>query len=402
MRPSQASLSGLRSSCTGSRCNYQPFTPRRFNARLSSVPERTRKLPFTGRPWTIKRWQRSFLLGILVGAITTGLWSYYDDGRSRTSFVVYTLVRKEPVSSTASIFHLAPASKTADFETYKQAWRQGIWNFHFKQPQIQIVRAYTPLPPVHGSSSDGDGTLRFLIRRDPDGEVSNYLHSLPVGASTELRGPNLEYAIPEDVKQVLFFAGGTGIAPALQVAHAMFDNAEGSDDKKSATAKRLHILWANRRREDCVGGDEVVSSRGITDKGWGLWGLFAKQGDTAGAKPPTVPEAGPVACELRSLAKAYPGQITIQYFVNEEETFINGKAVGQALQVFDDKPLSDAAGDPRAKEQRQIIISGPPGFIAHLAGPKEWRNGTEEQGQVSRLLAHSLSKNPHNVKIWKV
>ena len=51
--------------------------------------------------------------------------------------------------------------------------------------------------------------------------MSTYLHRLPIGATIELRGPHVEYQIPSEVKNVIFVAGGTGIAPALQVAHAM-------------------------------------------------------------------------------------------------------------------------------------------------------------------------------------
>ena len=336
-----------------------------------------------------------------MGVIGVAGWYYYDDARSRSSFVAYNLVRREPVSSTASIFHLAPTSRSNDYEKYKTAWGQGIWNFQIKQPQIQIVRAYTPLPPTDGGSNDGYGALRFLIRRDAEGELSNYLHVLPIGARIELRGPNLEYVVSEQAKQVVFLAGGTGIAPALQLAHAMFESSADSEGKNLDIKKRLHILWANRRREDCVGGHNGSFPAASTEPPRGLWSLFTKKTTSDIAETQAV-EAGPIVRELDALARANPGQITVEYFVNEEDTFINAKAVNRALGVFDDRPTSEAVGDPQEKEQRQIIISGPPGFIAYLAGPKEWRNGREEQGEVTKLMAHALSRNPHNVKIWKV
>ena len=161
--------------------------------------------------------------------------------------MVYQLVAKDPVSSTASVFELEPQEKSLDFRKFKEAWQKGVWNVQFKQPELQIVRAYTPLPPKANEPQNRKDNLRFLIRRDPHGEVSSYLHRLPIGSKVELRGPNLEYELTPDVRQVVFFAGGTGIAPALQVANAMFKDGD-------SRGRTLHILWANRKREDCIGG----------------------------------------------------------------------------------------------------------------------------------------------------
>jgi hypothetical protein len=110
--------------------------------------------------------------------------------------------------------------------------------------------------------------------------------------------------------------------------------------------------------------------------------------------------------ELEALKQKYPGQVTVEYFVNAEDTWIDEDAVFRALSRFDDKDFSvstaTGAGSTALVEQKQILISGPPGFISYLAGPKEWRNGREEQGSVSRVLAHAIAKNPHHVKVWKI
>lgn len=317
---------------------------------------------------------------------------YYNEKRLKDAFLVYKLVAKEPVSSTASIFHLEPEQNPQDSQVFREAWRKGVWNVQFKQPQLQIVRAYTPLPPIGNEAQSDDGHLRFLIRRDPHGEVSNYLHNLPVGSQIELRGPNIEYELTGDVKQVVFFAGGTGIAPALQVAHAMFE------DDGNRKGRKLHMLWANRRREDCIGGySDAPPSDPVPPKPF--WtGFFTP------SKPKTeVPaslERGVIVSELEGLKVKYPGQVTVEYYVNEEDTWIDRDAVLKALSRFDDKDFSLRSATPQ--EQRQILISGPDGFISHLAGPKEWRGGREEQGGVSRIIAHAISMNPHNVKVWKI
>jgi len=286
---------------------------------------------------------------------------------------------------------LEPQDNPEKLDMYKEVWQKGIWNVHFKQPQLQIVRPYTPLPQQDTDSEADNGRLRFLIRNDIYGEVSSYLHRLPIGSQIELRGPNVEYDISPDVKQVVFFAGGTGIVPALQVAHALFASKEHGRDRK------LHILWANRKREDCLGG---ISDHSLAEP------LTAKPKITPSSSMPrhspetaTSAEQGLIVRELEQLKEKYPGQVTVEYFVNEENTYIDNDAVFKALSRFDDRHFSESSP---AQEQRQILISGPSGFISYLAGPKEWRGGKEEQGGVSKILAHAISMNPHNVKVWKI
>lgn len=369
-------------------------------ASFSSIPERVRRFSnYDGH----RRWSpgtRRALVLVAAGSVAAVTWTWYNTNQQPDSFVAYKLVAKRPVSSTASIFELEPLQSSPRFELYKQAWKNGIWNVHVKQPQLQIVRSYTPLPPAADAATTDQQNLQFLIRKEPYGEVSNYLHSLPIGATVDLRGPNMEYPLMADVQQVLFFAGGTGIAPALQVAYSMFDHSPPNVDAAAAEnhAKRLHILWANRRREDCLGGasDPPPAKPVATKASWS--GFLVKP------KPTVVPgattEKGVVVEELERLKAKHPGQVTVEYFVNEEDSWIDQDAVMRALSRLDDIDFSTTAA--ASPDQRQILISGPSGFISYLAGPKEWRNGREEQGQVSRIIAHAMAQNPHSVKVWKV
>ena len=369
-----------------SSCRWQTIRP------YSSPSSLERKLPQTQQPFRTKRWQRNFGFVVILGGATYLLYSFHFDSGSREPFIPYKLVNKKPVSSTASIFVLEPQESSLNLQRYKEAWRKGIWNVHFKQPQLQIVRAYTPLPLRDTESWEETGRLRFLIRNDMYGEVSSYLHRLPIGSQIELRGPNLEYEISPEVKQIVFFAGGTGIAPALQVVHALFNSREHGKDKK------LHILWANRKREDCAGGHSDYAPAEPLALKSKITSIFSSPAPALQAADPE--EQGLVVKELEELKKRYPGQVTVEYFVNEENTFIDKDAVFKALSRFDDTDFSLGSSSPQ--EQRQILISGPPGFISYLAGPKEWRGGKEQQGGVSKVLAHAIAMNPHNVKVWKI
>jgi hypothetical protein len=366
----------------------------------SSAPERTRKLPNTGDSFlsrVVYRWLLSpwFLTGVVSGVVLNEYLRRQKNG----SFITFSLTGKDRVSSTASIFHLEPKQQSANLDAYREIWKRGIWNVQFKQPQLQIVRAYTPLPPYDEKTvkETETGALRFLVRHDPYGEVSNYLHRLPMKSEIDMRGPYLEYEITDDVRQVVFFAGGTGIAPALQVAHALFEGGSPGQGQQR-TDRKLHILWANRTREDCLGGVSDGPPAGALPPKPTWSGLFS--GSKPKPPPQSVADKGVIVRELEALKQKYPGQITVEYFVNAEDTWINENAVLTALSRFE--ATTSSTNRDKAVPERHILISGPPGFIAHLAGPKEWRNGREEQGALGRILAHSLSKIPHDVKVWKI
>lgn len=364
---------------------------------------------------TSKRKWRDIAISFTVGfAIITAYKSYTSDSQNYsflnpTTFSGYVLIEKQPVSKTSSIFTLSPTTAQTADPIYKDAWKRGIWSVEFKQPQLQIARAYTPLPPaLHHITKDDEEDLRFLIRRDPDGEVSSYLHHLHEGASIEVRGPNLEYEIPTSVQKVLFLAGGTGIAPALQVAHCLLEarkrkSEEVEEDEEEA---KIHILWANRRREDCNGGlsDRLLPVR---DPWWKSLFLMSNNrpelGITARGEMKT---ASYIVKELEALKAKHPSQLTVEYFVDEEGSFITEQALSRTIAELD---CLDRKPQPHHQITQatttQIMLSGPDGFISHLAGPKAnvWRNkngrGEDSQGPLGGVL-HRLGLSRKDV--WKL
>jgi len=65
-------------------------------------------------------------------------------------------------------------------------------------------------------SSAKDSYVDFMIRKVPEGRVSNKLSTLCSGDEIQLSGPYGEFCLPEDEIQTstyLFIASGTGIAP---------------------------------------------------------------------------------------------------------------------------------------------------------------------------------------------
>lgn len=324
-----------------------------------------------------RKWLRIAVVTVSAGVVGAYIRLQQDDEPSTLNpitFAHYRLVSREPVSSTNSIFTLEPTRPADNNETYESAWRAGVWSVMFKQPQLQIGRDYTPLPPIRENSEKSepsvntDESLRFLIRRDPHGEVSRYLHALQPGATVEIRGPQHECDILPDVHDILFIAGGTGIAPALQAAYTLLRRT--TDDQKP----RIHILWANRKREDSIGGVSDSCTDVPVKSSWWKLGRPTQASTTSSEPSSTSFDRAAIVEELQILKSRYPGQITVDYFVDEESSFVGTKEI-------------EAFTQGRTGNQRKmIIVSGPEGFVSYMAGPKLWAQGQELQGPVQGII----------------
>lgn len=281
-------------------------------------------------------------------------------------FTPFTITQREEVSSTSIILTLRPQNTSrheAESDPYSSCWQKGTWSVEVKQPQLQIARAYTPLPPREG---DRNGDLRLLIRKERNGEVSGYLHGLQVGEVVQMRGPRTELELTEDLTDVVFLAGGTGIAPAMQVAYTLLEKREGV-----APRPNVKIIWANRKREDCLGGGQAGGAKGTF-------------------------ESGQIVKELTELHKRHPNQLSVEYVVDEERTFLEKKRIAQATQLSSRvAPLAA----PASSHSRLLILSGPDGFITHFAGKKLWDGGEGGQGQIGGVIGSIALK---DWKVWKL
>ncbi|KAF2028585.1 hypothetical protein EK21DRAFT_113753 [Setomelanomma holmii] len=291
------------------------------------------------------------------------------------TFTPYTLVEKRTVSPTSAIFTLRNQDGKPEPESVREVWKRSVWSVQIKQPQLQIARAYTPLPPTseaHKKGRDEPADIRLLIRHEEGGEVSTYLHRLPEESIIELRGPNQELELPHDIKEIIFLAGGTGIAPAMQMAQAL----------GRRTGSKLHILWANRRRDECIGGvsDDVLKTNVARNrKGW--WQSLISSDDPAAQQPATNDPSGSKGAIVKELdalkeqSKAATRGLSVQYYVDQEKSFIQRADLERRV-----------ARIPEEKGSRLIMVSGPDGFIEYWAGRKKWEGGRETQGPLGGVL----------------
>ncbi|KAJ5985107.1 hypothetical protein N7522_012303 [Penicillium canescens] len=327
-----------------------------------------------------RRWLGIIFVGVSAAAAGAYIRSQNSDPATLNpdTFTKYSLVSREPVSATSSLFTLRPRKPSEDnYDVYEEAWRAGVWSVMFKQPQLQIGRDYTPLPTTAATSlsvdDENEGCLRFFIRKDPFGEVSRYLHSIDVGADVEMRGPKIECAIPSETDDILFIAGGTGIAPALQAGYSLLSRTN------SERRPRIHILWANRLKDDCAGGQS--DSAKPQPRGW-FSGWFGSSKSLESKKQDAVAvmedkHTSLIVRELEALKSQYPGQVTVDYYLDEENTFIGKKDIMNSIQ---------STPTDSSRKSKLILVSGPEGFISYMAGPKLWAQGQELQGPLKGVI----------------
>jgi NAD(P)H-flavin reductase len=324
---------------------------------------------------------RAVTRGGILGAVTLIIILYLS-GQSTPPkildaprFTPFTIVAKEEISPTSVLLTLRPTSLAFSKELvpdpYMKSWERGTWSVEFKQPQLQIARSYTPLPPTEHNDK---GELRFLIRKEHKGEVSSYLYNLPVGARIQLRGPHPEIDLPRDVTDVVFLAGGTGITPALQMIDTFFKA------RKMEKRPKIHIIWANRRREDCEGGISLTQATLSS-----LWHTVTSS--------KTDQSSNTLVQEIQDLQKKFESLISVDYLVDEEGTFLDQKKILQLTKTDSEVKFGPAT---TKIDSKLILVSGPEGFVSYLAGPKKWEGGKEGQGELGGLLGQM------RLRDWKV
>lgn len=365
--------------------------------------------------------KRNLFRGSLICASILGLYLYLSPASDKielntTRFTPYTIKSITPLPNSTAFLLTLNTPKTA---LLADAWRHGLWSVEFKQPQLQIARNYTPLPPT----SDEQG-LQFFIRQYDGGEVSTYLSRLQPGDKVELRGPHLGFDLGSRLGskggKVVFLAGGTGIAPALQAARWLLVERSGEE--------AVEILWANRNAADCSGCPRVTG--GSSGRWW--WSSTSKsEGHDTEAEEPSV-----VVKQIQALQSAYErkgrklevkcavdgegGKITAQHIraaVAGSSSGTSPSLASSSTCYFHTQKLlehtteeADVASrqerpcncSPGGSGKNLFLISGPEGFVSAFVGPKVWAEGAERQGPLGGVVAELIKKEPGLWKDWLV
>jgi len=101
------------------------------------------------------------------------------------------------------------------------------------------------------SQSDAGERLRFIIRVIPEGKASDYLMTLPLGATINLTGPHGFFVLdPAHAGDIVFAATGTGIAAVMPML------GELAKRHRSPVSKTI-VFWGLRYQADIFARAEV-------------------------------------------------------------------------------------------------------------------------------------------------
>ncbi|PWN93030.1 ferredoxin reductase-like protein [Acaromyces ingoldii] len=103
-----------------------------------------------------------------------------------------------------------------------------------------VVRPYTPV-----TSPDTKGHIDFLIKKYPNGAMTEYIHAMKPGDKLEIKGPFDKHQYKaNEFEEVAMIAGGSGITPMWQLLQAIKGNPQ---DKTKAT-----LIYTNKTEADIL------------------------------------------------------------------------------------------------------------------------------------------------------
>ncbi|KAG5971225.1 hypothetical protein E4U58_000141 [Claviceps cyperi] len=379
--------------------------------------------------------QARVLPSVAIALAFLGTASYFLTPSSRSStlnkstFVPYIITACDAISPSSILFTITPPHQHgASCLPYlapqaSTQWRHPLWSVEFKQPEVQIARHYTPLPPNH-DEDPRDGKLRFYVRAIDGGEMSNYLRRLSVGNEVYLRGPHTGFDVLDRLgacKNVVFLAGGTGVVPGMQVARAVLEN----DD-----SAQMKLLWAVRKREEV---QSVTSAGQQQQPWWKAWTNGIQSAAVATEITTDLENPSAIAEELMRLKDRFGSRLQIRLAVDEEHTQFTAKDLQSALRTCQENraPFAMAVGrgclfhdqllHVQASEfegpgstcrcevelggrpgKNLFMVSGPDGFVTHYAGQKRWLGGTLTQGSVGGVVGQLQSRDLSLANGWLV
>jgi ferredoxin-NADP reductase len=125
----------------------------------------------------------------------------------------------------------------------------GQWlSFRQSKPDgEEITRAYSIC-----SAPVDDNRFALCLNRVQDGFMSNFLCDMKAGDDISLQGPFGDFTLRPPLRDTIFVATGTGIAPFRSMLHWLLA------DESRNQGKRLWLLFGNRREEDIYYHDEFL------------------------------------------------------------------------------------------------------------------------------------------------
>jgi ferredoxin-NADP reductase len=147
----------------------------------------------------------------------------------------------------ARLLHSLPLS---EFTKHLEFEVNGVPHFGFVPGQWLSVKAATPegeeMTRAYSIASppSENGHVAFCLNRVQDGFMSNYLCSLDEGAKIAFQGPFGDFILRPPLRDTVFVATGTGIAPFRSMLHWLL----AEDDRHRG--HQFWLLFGARREQD--------------------------------------------------------------------------------------------------------------------------------------------------------
>lgn len=194
--------------------------------------------------------------------------------------------------------------------------------------RVAVIRPYTPI-----TRPQETGYVDLAIKTYPDGKMSKYIADLKVGDTLDFKGPIVKLPYNANEHDAIgMVAGGTGIAPMLQVVDEVLENPE---DKT-----KISLIFANVSEEDILLKDSIDAK-----------------------------------------AAAHPGRLAVLYVV-DKATPGSGWAGGVGYVT---REMLEARMPPKGLRSK-IFVCGPPPMYAAICGQKGTKEDPKVQGQLGGIL----------------
>ena len=126
----------------------------------------------------------------------------------------------------------------SDFTKHLELEVSGVTCFGFVPGQWLSVKANTPdgeeitRACSIASPPSGNGHVAFCLNRVQDGFMSNYLCHLEEGATIAFQGPFGDFILRPPLRDTVFIATGTGIAPFRSMLHWLLADPERHQERE--------------------------------------------------------------------------------------------------------------------------------------------------------------------------
>lgn len=159
------------------------------------------------------------------------------------NFKPFKLIAKQDLTKDTKLFRFElPAGQASGLFTASCL----VTKFVPSGPEAKpVIRPYTPI-----SLPSTKGHIDIAIKIYPTGAMGNHIDSLKIGDSLDIKGPISKFPYtPNQYKTLGMVAGGTGIAPMLQVIDEVVNN---PNDKTT-----IHLVYGNVSENDIILKDRI-------------------------------------------------------------------------------------------------------------------------------------------------